>query len=688
MFFNEQTLPVEAMLHIHANLTPEDLRATSLLSASTFRVTGYNNKENDDSYKPGLLNHFWKNKLKRHFPHLHNQLKFFKHIDWYAEFLTAYKKEYKDLHESAKRWFSVIKDEDISTLNKLQRLKALGKQEALSREEYAELKKLTRELHGLQKIERGEFTRLKDKNDKNLTSWLREQKNQKLRDCVYDIFADSIADLNLRLKFALDCQQPLQTIYQLAENPIDINAGLLHAARTGHFEALQFFLRKGAELTTTDGDPIINFSISGNLELFIYLDKLSAENNIELDYLDLLLKATHRGHREILAYLLDNNYVIIELLPETDQSSLAKRAIRSGSLPTLKYLADKGLPLHAELINLAEKNGHLNMIQYLLNENKIDCATVFENSNFQNLHAFHYLVNHFQPEKDALNNLLPKAIANAQNLDVVSFLFSRGQVTLEDYSIPITRKISLLNFAAKEGNIPLIEKLNKMQLNLTTPLADLNIRQYQTPTKGVLLYTAIENDHLDVMDYLLKNKVIFDKSETGSLLHCAAKHGRLAIIKTLLARQHDINDSGNKDQFPSPLCAAIQHKHAATAKFFIENGARINTISPSPQISRPSELCLYASPLFLAIDNSMHETVALLLTHGADIHQTISFHPTSNEMPSGEFTALQYAEELAKQRIERGQTINADLTIIISLLKNAVMGNELQQQADMLTPKP
>ena len=127
------------------------------------------------------------------------------------------------------------------------------------------------------------------------------------------------------------------------------------------------------------------------------------------------------------------------------------------------------------------------------------------------------------------------------------------------------------------------------------------------PRGNPMLIVAIRDKSLKVIDLLLGNKDIdvnlANKSGETPLM-MASIEGEMPVVKTLvLQKKADVNKSGW-----TPLHYACTTGKREVAEFLVENGAKVNALSPGE-----------TTPLMMAVHSGNDQLVKFLLDNGADI---------------------------------------------------------------------
>lgn len=98
-----------------------------------------------------------------------------------------------------------------------------------------------------------------------------------------------------------------------------------------------------------------------------------------------------------------------------------------------------------------------------------------------------------------------------------------------------------------------------------------------------------------------------------SILHCAARHGRLNCMRLLERAGADLNASRSTRMRQSPLQIGCKLGHADIVRFLLEKGVHLD-----PETNKED------SPLLLACSRGHVECARLLIAAGADVEGKMS----------------------------------------------------------------
>jgi ankyrin repeat protein len=170
------------------------------------------------------------------------------------------------------------------------------------------------------------------------------------------------------------------------------------------------------------------------------------------------------------------------------------------------------------------------------------------------------------------------------------------------------------NLTNRKGVTPLAIALSKKDTATGKILlslgADLNARGQGDVMGGTLLHTAVANDDLTVLDFLLSNKAELEARnlDDQTPLNLAAGQGDSNIVKSLLDAGAAV-DARDLDGL-TPLLVSVRKGHAAVASLLIERSA--DSEACDPRRGR--------TPLHWAAVNGSTAVINLLLLHKCKIN--------------------------------------------------------------------
>lgn len=229
----------------------------------------------------------------------------------------------------------------------------------------------------------------------------------------------------------------------------------------------------------------------------------------------------------------------------------------------------------------ASENGHLQVVKYLVNENKNildDNLDVIDNAaGYGHLNVVTFLVKNGIKICNNSDTSLCNAAENGYGEVVATLIHENVSEGMEE----------MLQLSALNGHLDMVKYLVMVG-------ADIRTDNYY------VLNCAAENGHLDIVKYLVSIGANIH-IEDDRVLCIAAKNGHLNIVEYLLslgANIHTDNDAA--------LCSAAESGYLDIVEFLLSKGAKIHTVDDYP--------------LRFSAKNGHLEVVKLLLSKGAYIH--------------------------------------------------------------------
>lgn len=228
---------------------------------------------------------FWKEKLKRHFPHAFNVNHTDDTLDWHSQFIKFYNSEYEGLPKDVRKLLSSIKEGDIQNLTGKLKISDLNKS---------------------------------DKNGYSIFSWGAKKKNQAFFNHVYQMIEKEYL-LSCRCFILGSSFRDTNTIclaHTPSYNPIKKKfvhqKTILHWAILCHqpVHIIKELIKKGADTTALyeDFTPLLLAIQEGQIEVVKHLIELTGEINARCPKSGAtgLLIAIENNHPEIIKLLLKN----------------------------------------------------------------------------------------------------------------------------------------------------------------------------------------------------------------------------------------------------------------------------------------------------------------------------------------------------------------------------------------------
>ena len=133
------------------------------------------------------------------------------------------------------------------------------------------------------------------------------------------------------------------------------------AAEDGDLNTLKLLWAEGIDLRREDLNLLVICSAEGHIAPVIFLIDIGVDIHTDNDLA--LMKASENGHLVVVKYLLEKGADV------SVQSDLAlKLAASNGYLKVVRYLMKCGSVPSNDHINIATKNGHDNIRDYMLNK--------------------------------------------------------------------------------------------------------------------------------------------------------------------------------------------------------------------------------------------------------------------------------------------------------------------------------
>ena len=394
---------------------------------------------------------------------------------------------------------------------------------------------------------------------------------------------------------------------------MNVTQSIYEIVQNGNFEALRYLVEKNQSIVNENDQfqkkPLYYAILNHNFKIVQYL----CENNADINNDGLitssfpLLVATEVKDIPIIKYLLNKGADINQTTKNQGQTSLHKAA-SDGSLKVVKFLCQNGSDYNYRdyqndtPLSLAIKKGHLNVIQYLVEEldvkltgkynvftNEKECPILFcalENKESQKIiQILSYLLTKCPDinERDPKGRTLLHFASYYKFEEVCEYLIQYGF----DPNTKMLDGTRLLQTACTNFSFNLIKSLVE---NYSVPLSDPDDNYPIMCYCFQNISEANKNKDFEIQKYFLeKGYDINTKSKKGeTVLHYAAERGHLPIMKMFLdflfsyaqgnGIQIDINVQSNEGE--TPLMAACKNpSENPIIKYLIEKGADKNIIS-------------------------------------------------------------------------------------------------------------
>lgn len=344
-----------------------------------------------------------------------------------------------------------------------------------------------------------------------------------------------------------------ELVEYLFENGADVNSkhnqSTLHAAvEHCHFETVKLLLEKGAnpnnEVEFAAGATPIFFACEGGDEKIIEIlleygaDPTKTEKMYQHSPLHMLCLSGHINGVKILL----NNHKIDVNASTIDSSRPIHFAAERGHLNIVKLLVEHKAPVNNKTIqnitplHYAAFHGHFEIVKFLV-ENGAKTNCVAKPSIFL---------------KSLPLDALRYAAFNGR-LDIVEFLVSKaGNVSSEIYT-------HAAELAASNGHTKIVSYFLEKDIKITKKLLEAAAKDFS-------IFQLLLNKKVNV-------KMLISNGFT--LLHFAAQHGNIGIVKRLIELGAKVDSEIDNYVLKSPLAFAIKGNHIAVVKLLIKFGALI-----------------------------------------------------------------------------------------------------------------
>lgn len=544
---------------------------------------------------------FWEKKFRLHFPHHLSDLEYENAIDWYKEFVKFHTLDYSNLKDTPDiiRLLSLIKD---------------GKLDEIHGIIFSNLNlKIVAALYS--KIKNGNvvaINKMFSNNENNSNIY-----NKSVKHFIQNMLAYSDILGTSLLSWARLCghQHILDYFYILAKNNMHRHI----------YSALEL-----AIMCNQSDDAIASLCDNAKIEdlerAFTYLAK--------------------EGRKDILEYILSRHDKFnINIVNKKNQTAL-NLAVKENHTSVVEFLLEKGADPTFRAIYFYKKN------QKNVRLMPIEITNLHRAAINGNIEVFSMLYKTFKniDLRDASDHTPLHWAARYGHAEMVSHLIDLG---------------ADVNTMTKSNETPLLQAVSGNHQNVIGILLEkrpellpqMRSDSYENDIYNPLTFAATLGN-LSAFKFLFTKfaKYVKDQrenSKTGTkqfkktffyyetLLHIAAEHGNINIIKFLLDKNSNINASNS--QYLTPLMIAVKFKNINTIKFLLSNDAKTNSDT------KPRETALH-----IAISGGDSDIIKLLLDHNADC--TIA-RSTDGKTP------LHIAAELGqvdtcKLLIERGADVN------------------------------
>ena len=302
---------------------------------------------------------------------------------------------------------------------------------------------------------------------------------------------------------------------------------------------------------------IISAAAYGSEGLLLLLIEYGASLNATADGWSLLHQAVSYENTEFIDALLARNFDI-NIKDKNDNTPLHVAALKNINIT--KYLLDKGAD-----VNAVNNHGLTPLFIAVYDNNKFATAKeILKDDNTllqEHMKLIRLLIskgadiNH----KSNYGKTVLHFATQEKNTDLVKFLVDNGA----NINLPDADGDTVLHFAVHQKNTALVKFL-------VGKGADINIRNKKNQSA---IYLAALNDQMDVVLFLLEKGAEIDQKSAYMLLPAAAKDGNLALTKSLLEQNLNVNHKNANGN--TALHNAAAAGKLEMVKFLVSRGANI-----------------------------------------------------------------------------------------------------------------
>jgi len=393
-------------------------------------------------------------------------------------------------------------------------------------------------------------------------------------------------------------------IKECSVNIIDPNysKALILSVENGYSDIVKYLINGMSEdhsyLTIKDYQDSLKQAITyKHINIIKYIiEHIERYDLTEFNIEDLFLEIFTFPNLEIINYILNQKFLWDNknLAPYIANNALNNN-VMNNRLEIVKYLV-KELPptiviidIHNnndEPLRLASSNGHLEIIQYIMEITREENYIINSNNVLHALYSaisvghlkiVKYLIEQFSLVLNNDNNVIYVALSNYY-VEIIKYLIEAGaNIHVNDDFIfknaIKTNNLDMVKFLVnKIGHIPMgIFNKCKTPDNLEIIRYLLSIDSNIAANNYTILFSACKYGWLDIVKAIVESSIINSYRILCYILS-STEHGHLDIVQYLI--EHYLNDNYDIRIWNKAMQTAVQFGHLNIVKYLIKNGAR------------------------------------------------------------------------------------------------------------------
>ena len=333
------------------------------------------------------------------------------------------------------------------------------------------------------------------------------------------------------------------------------------------------YIGRGHKLSNEQFDYLFDNKFYSLLEQYVktglqlndyQIDKIATNKDLTKNYVHNRLIANQiRKNINAKEYNLLNQQQKEKLFEDTKEEHQMPLAISFNDLERIKNLAAKGFAIGENAVEIAAKNGGIDVIKYLVEEKNADIGNAVEIAICEN-HPD--CVQYLLEKGGKIGKFAILCAAKNEDIKMIDEILKKGGKIDDD----------AVSAAAQTGNTDVVDfllqkgaKINKA-VDVVAGQGKLEMMKYLLE-KGGKIYNwlpAAENGHDNVIKYLVS--LGLDINQDNGLIRDAIKEGNLKAVKTLV-------DNGAKigEYYIWDALASWTKDHDDIARYLIEKDGKI-----------------------------------------------------------------------------------------------------------------